>query len=54
MALAHHLQRDLGVVDQVIVFPYEQGVSLLSYYEHNICRDAVWSLKVTYRKLIAR
>lgn len=50
--MTHHLQRDLGLVDQVIVLPHEQRMSLLSHYEHNICRDAVWSLKVKYSKMI--
>lgn len=50
--ITHHLQRDLGLVDQVIVLSHKQRVTLLSHYEHNICRDAVWSLKVIYSKMI--
>lgn len=50
--ITHHLQRDLGLVDQVIVLSHKQRVTLLSHYEDNICRDAVWSLKVIYSKMI--
>lgn len=43
--MTYHFQRDLGRVDQVIVLSYKERMTLLSHYEHNICRDAVWSLK---------
>lgn len=44
----HHLQSDLHLVDQVTALSYKQGMTLLTHYEHNICRDAVWSLKIEY------
>lgn len=46
--MTHHLQRDLGLVDQVIMLSYEQRMTLLSHNEHNICGNAVWSLEVKY------
>lgn len=50
--MTHHVQSDAGIVDQVTVLSSEQRMTLLSHYEHNICRDAVWSLKVKYSKMI--
>lgn len=47
----HHLQSDLGLVDQVIELSYKHWMTLLSHYEHQICRDAVWTLKVKYIKM---
>lgn len=44
LSMTHHCQRDLGLVDQVIVLSFELWVSFLSHYEHNICRDLVWAL----------
>lgn len=51
--MTHHLQRDLGLVDQVIKLSNEQRMTLLSHYEHNICRNVVWSLKVKYSNMIS-
>lgn len=54
--MTHHLQRDLHLVDQVIELSNKQRMTLLSHYEHNICRDAVWPLKVKvrYSKMISQ
>ena len=52
MYMTHHLQGDLGLVDEVIVLSHKQKMALLSHYEHDISRDGVWSLRVKYSKLI--
>lgn len=41
----HHLERDLDVVDQVVLLPGVQGMSLLSHYKNNISRNRVWTLE---------
>ena len=42
----HHLQRDLQLIDQVVHPSNEQRMSFLSHYEHNICRNVVWTLEM--------
>lgn len=50
--MTHHLQRDLDFVDEVTELSNKQRMTLVAHDEHNICRDAVWSLKVKYSKMI--
>ena len=45
----HHLQRDLDLVDQVILLPVVQTVNLLSHYKNNIGRNRVWTLERKHR-----
>lgn len=48
-ARTHHLQRDLDLVDQVVVLPDVQRMTLLSHYENNISGNLVWSLGGKYK-----
>lgn len=47
----HHLQRDLDVVDQVIVLPGVQRMSLLSHYKNNISSNRVWALEGKHKSV---
>lgn len=48
-ARTHHLQRDLDLVDQVVVLPDVQRVTLLSHDENNIGGNLVRSLGGKYK-----
>lgn len=49
--MTHHLQRDLGLVDEVTELSCKQMMGLLPHYEHNVCRDAVWSLQIKHNRM---